>query len=131
MNYFENISTKEELKKRFRKLCRELHPDAGGDHHAFIEMKTQYDNFLALNNFQAHERKSKSNFWGWKNEVDNKDLIDRLLIIRMQRQRKPGWVYFAFVDECEDPTMEDFEYLAEKLGYKPGWAYFKHKEYYE
>ncbi len=41
--YFKDCSNKEEAKQLFRKLCKEMHPDFGGDDHIFIEMKKQYD----------------------------------------------------------------------------------------
>lgn len=43
MKYFENITTQEELKKEFRTLSIQLHPDRGGNADEFKAMKEQYD----------------------------------------------------------------------------------------
>lgn len=44
MNYFENVTTLEELKKQYRKLALELHPDRpNGDAEAFKELVNQYE----------------------------------------------------------------------------------------
>jgi DnaJ-class molecular chaperone len=42
-NYFENVTTAEELKKRFHELVKALHPDNGGDPEEFKTMKAQYE----------------------------------------------------------------------------------------
>ena len=46
MKYFENINTLESLKKAFLKLCKELHPDNGGDIEKFKEMKHEYESLV-------------------------------------------------------------------------------------
>lgn len=42
-NYFENVTTAEELKKAFHEWVKKLHPDNGGDIEAFKAMKAQYE----------------------------------------------------------------------------------------
>jgi len=130
--YFNGVDSKDQLKKMYRALCRELQPDAGGSHEAFIEMKREYDHLAKYGTFTRERTINWDDiFSGFKSRIDNKQIIDMLIRMQFRRGHKKGWVYYAFVDEAVDPTMSDFEYLAEKLGYKPGWAYFKHREYYE
>lgn len=43
MNYFATITTKADLQRRYRDLCRELHPDTGGSAEEFVAMKQEYD----------------------------------------------------------------------------------------
>lgn len=46
-NYFEGIEDQDVLKKKYRELAREFHPDmSGGDINKFKEMKTQYESLL-------------------------------------------------------------------------------------
>lgn len=42
MKYFTNCKTQEELKKEYRRLCKELHPDNGGDPEAFKRMQAEF-----------------------------------------------------------------------------------------
>lgn len=40
--YFTGCRTQEELKKRYRELCKALHPDNGGDAEAFKAMQAEF-----------------------------------------------------------------------------------------
>ena len=51
MRYFNNITTKEELKTRFRELSITLHPDRGGNAEDFAAMMAEYE--TALKNLGA------------------------------------------------------------------------------
>lgn len=46
---FNECSSEREVKKLYRKLSKELHPDLGGDQNKFIEMKSEYNS--AMNRF--------------------------------------------------------------------------------
>ena len=45
---FDKCKTEKEIKKLYRKLSKELHPDMGGDQDEFIKMKKEYDRALQL-----------------------------------------------------------------------------------
>lgn len=46
MKYFNDFMNIEELRTKFREFCLELHPDKGGKHEDFIEMKAEYDKVI-------------------------------------------------------------------------------------
>lgn len=54
-NYFENVTTAEELKKVYHKLVKELHPDNGGNAEAFTEMKAQFDKLSHSKIWNTHK----------------------------------------------------------------------------
>lgn len=41
--YFEHITTAQELKKAYKRLCLKLHPDKGGDPAEFKAMQAEYE----------------------------------------------------------------------------------------
>lgn len=51
MPYFHDCTTKEEAKKKHKKLVKELHPDKGGDALKFKEMQNEFDNFSEHKNY--------------------------------------------------------------------------------
>lgn len=66
-----------------------------------------------------------------------KKIIDELIATKEEKGYKAGWVYFALKELCGDYDSEfsiyelslgDWLYLANQLGYKPGWGY---KNYHE
>lgn len=45
--YFnKGIQTLDEAKQAFKKLCKQLHPDVGGDAQSFIEMKKEFEQLI-------------------------------------------------------------------------------------
>lgn len=51
MTYFKGIKTIEDLKEKYRDLCKQLHPDNGGDTRAFQDMRNEFtDMFNRLKN---------------------------------------------------------------------------------
>lgn len=47
-NYFENVHTLEDLKKEYRRLARENHPDKGGDKATMQEINAQHDKLFEI-----------------------------------------------------------------------------------
>lgn len=50
MRYFEKCKTEEEAENVFKEWVKKVHPDAGGKHEDFIDLKNQYDEFLQMLN---------------------------------------------------------------------------------
>lgn len=58
--YFENISTKEELKKEYRRLAKKLHPDHGGNEEEFKKMLSEYES-IQLKGFKKAAKETNVN----------------------------------------------------------------------
>jgi hypothetical protein len=45
--FFENVKTLDELKKQYKKLCKQYHPDNGGDAETMKAVNAEYDEVFA------------------------------------------------------------------------------------
>ena len=53
MKWFKNPSTMEELRKQYRKLMKENHPDVGGTEEAAKEINAEYERLPTWDNATA------------------------------------------------------------------------------
>lgn len=49
IDFFGGCETQEDIKKRYKSLCKVYHPDIGGHEETFKQLKTQYEQKLAVN----------------------------------------------------------------------------------
>ena len=62
MKYFKNIKTLEELRKEYKRLVKENHPDNGGSVEAIKTINVEYEQlFKVLKNSDTKENKKKYN----------------------------------------------------------------------
>lgn len=62
MRYFKNIETLEQLRKEYKRLVKENHPDNGGSDEAIKIINAEYEElFKVLKNSDTSENKSKYN----------------------------------------------------------------------
>lgn len=84
MNYFKNCTTIDQLKNKFRELCKKLHPDHKGNQQEFIQM---YNEFKRLS--------KKAEFYSGK-QYNNVDADKFYNLIKMF-DHLPENVYISFV----------------------------------
>lgn len=114
MNYFSGFKSEEAIKKRYRSLCKILHPDAGGDHRAFIEMKRQYE--LAITGY--HNRYDR-------HTLEYISVIEELLSVECTNIHLIGsWIWVFNVNDLD---CFDGDYW--NSGYWKGKGYFFHPMY--
>lgn len=58
MRYFTNCKTQSDLKKRYRELCKKLHPDNGGNAAEFVEMQKEFEEAANGNAWRTFENAS-------------------------------------------------------------------------
>lgn len=75
MNFFKNVSTIEAIKNLYRKLCREFHPDLGGDLETMKTVNVEYKEALSRN----HGQKSTDNFGKEHTYYYNEHVEDALM----------------------------------------------------
>lgn len=76
-------ATTDEIKKAYRKLAHQHHPDKGGDPEMFKKINAAYQELIKNPTIDFHEQEAESNFW---RDVDN-------AFKRKQRQQTYSNIY--------------------------------------
>ncbi len=94
LKYFDNINSFMELKKRYKKLCFELHPDLGGKKEDFQEMVNEYESIFEYwkkNNNTTQDKKYHTS----EGVKDYKDIVDTLLKLGLEFDVVNNWVWIV------------------------------------
>lgn len=75
MSYFSSVSTVEEIKKLYRKLCSQFHPDRGGDLEIMKTVNVEYKQALSGN----HGQKSTDSYGNEHTYYYNEHVEDALM----------------------------------------------------
>lgn len=132
MKYFNDIKDIKDLKKRYKKLARELHPDLGGSEEDFKAMGAEYD-VLYKRIKEGIKAANGSNF----DVVDDgyKEVIEQLLHMELDVELCGEWLW---IGGNTKPVKEQLKAMGckwankKKLWYwKPAWMKpsYHRKEY--
>ncbi|WP_336885377.1 DnaJ domain-containing protein [Bacillus glycinifermentans] len=81
MRFFQEVTDLKELKKQYRKLAMEFHPDRGGNEEDFILLKEEYD---VLYNQLSKDSRSKDSY---------PEVIDSLMKYNVDIEIIGSWVW--------------------------------------
>lgn len=101
MRFFQSVTTLEELKKQYKKLAKKYHPDLGGKHEDFIQMKNEYDRLF--------ERLNKED----EKVGEYQDIIDALIKFDIEIEIIGTWIW---IQGDTKPIRKELK----ELGFK--WA---------
>jgi hypothetical protein len=131
----------DELKAAYRKSAALHHPDRGGNHQtmvgineAYEQAKWELERGRMRKNYRYSQPEPRSESRP-KEHLHPKDLsqwienIDLYIQIQEENDYKKAWLMFQLLDSEIKPPIEAWEYLANKLGYKKGWAWYKYSEW--
>ena len=92
-NYFAEIRTVEELRKKYRELLKMYHPDNGGDEETMKEINRQYDDAFAR---MSHENKTDEESTAYDGKAENeafKAVVNDIIHINADIEIIGSWVW--------------------------------------
>lgn len=120
MKYFENITTIEQLKKEYKKLCFRFHPDLnGGDNKPMQEINSEYEFLLKNLATEFNTDPDKDFTYNWEND-QFADIIQKIITFKIDIEIIGSWIW----------CFNSFEYkdILKELGFwfsksKKAWVY--------
>ncbi|OUB81196.1 hypothetical protein [Bacillus wiedmannii] len=83
MKFFQSVTTLEDLKKEYKKLAKKYHPDLGGKHEDFINLKKEYDELVQKLNGKEEHSKAYQN------------IIDELIKYEIEIEIIGTWIWIT------------------------------------
>jgi len=124
MKYFTDCKTLDEAKKRYWKLCLKMHPDKGGNHEEFCEMREEFEKFRPESEKFAGEQDQ------WVAE-DYQKIIDELLKYPFEVTIAGSWIWIKTPSKEYKEKIKQIEADSFRRGWSKGkqmW-YFSPKSY--
>jgi curved DNA-binding protein CbpA len=123
-----------DLKIAYRRAAAKHHPDLGGTHEGMILVNDAYEQLKWEVERGQHQQKVKQSptppqppSGGSRDIWEVK--IDDLIGCQVKKGFKKAWVAFQLLESELEPPLEAWQYLAARLEYKEGWAYYKSREW--
>lgn len=130
MRYFNNPQTLEELKKQYKKLAMQHHPDVGGSVEKMQEINAEYDKlFAALKNIRrtADGKTYTSQTENTESANDFKKIINKLINLKgINIEICGSWLWVTGDTYRHRNTLKSLKFRFSKS--KTAW-YFHNEEY--
>ena len=79
MKFFDHITSLEELKKEYRKLCFKYHPDLGGDEDTMKALNAEYEYILRTGRFHSDMESAHTNA---DQETIFRTILEKLVVLQ-------------------------------------------------
>lgn len=113
MNYFNNIHSLDEAKKRFYDLAKTHHPDKGGDTETFQEILNQFHDFV------PKTEKYKGESQEWNGESYSTIILQLIQIPEVIIEVCGSWIW---LHGNTKPYKEQIKAVATGDKYRRGWS---------
>jgi curved DNA-binding protein CbpA len=128
MKYFNNCKTLEELRKEYKRLVKQNHPDNGGSEDAIKVINVEYE--TALNNLKNADE--NENAWKYDQEKDElfRDALNKIINLEDVKIEIIGcwiWVTGNTYNVKELLKAAGFKYC----GKKKAWSWHAGERYYK
>lgn len=131
-----------DVKKQYKILVKKYHPDINPnvDVRIIQDINKEKDYieknintiFRGYNKHSASKKTSSCEIYPIRHFMNKAKAIFSIVIMN---KHKPISLLYKCLDDAKNKNyslaQEHFDFIAELLGYKKGWGYYKHKEYLE
>lgn len=128
-----------DVKKQYKVLVKKYHPDINPDIDVSIIQDVNKEKDYIEKNvntiFRVHSRQTaykRNDVYPIKHFMNKAKAIFSIVVMN---KYKPIALLYKCLEDARDKNyslaQEHFDFIAELLGYKKGWGYYKHKEYLE
>lgn len=110
--WFRDITTVEELRKRYRELLKQYHPDNGGNEETMKEINTAYDRLFAR---MSRENNSDSQSYTQEENEQFKAILNEIVGFNMTTKIIGNWLWCFDCFQYKDRLKElGFKWAAKK-----------------
>ena len=130
MKWFENVKKIEELRRLYRKLLKEHHPDNGGDEETMKEINLEYDRvFSDLSRFSSDGEECTGEEQKTENEAF-KSILNEIINFNVEIEIIGSWIWCFNSYQFRSQLKElGFRYAAKKKAWV--WHYGEYKRYHK
>lgn len=124
--YFKGITSIEDIKRKYKELAKALHPDMGGSHAMFVDMKQEYDYIIkygvapkptssaSKNRPTPRYTPEEEEALRWKGKValdTDYQVIEQVFKTHVQANKSLEYVILD-IYKLDDLALEHFKFLA-------------------
>lgn len=88
--WFTEVKTVEELRKRYRQLLKQYHPDNGGNLEAMQEINSEYDRLFAI---LSKENNSSNHSYTYEENEHFKEILNKIIGFNMTVEIIGSWIW--------------------------------------
>lgn len=94
MKYFRNVKTLEELRKEYKKLLKQYHPDNGGSEEATKEINLEYEKLFEMLKNNTSNQKEKEQY---NKEMDAafRDILNQVIDLNINIEIIGSWIWVS------------------------------------
>lgn len=93
MKYFKNVNSLEELRKEYKKLLKQYHPDnAGGSEEATKEINNEYEKLFEILKNQSSSQQEKEQF-NRKMDAAFRDILNQVIDLNVDVEIIGSWIW--------------------------------------
>ena len=126
MKYFRNVKSLEELRKEYKRLLKQYHPDnAGGSEEATKEINNEYEKLFDILKNQSSSQKEKEQF-NRKMDEAFRDILNQIIDLDVDVEIIGSWIWVGGNTYAIKETLKRLGF--NWIGKRKMWAW--HEEEY-